>query len=60
MRHDHKTGTEVLRRYLTRLLLWRYSAVWYAFLIVCIPLLFFRGSALKGNLFSEPFPFPSF
>ena len=49
-----------LRRYLARLLLWRSSTAWYVFLIVGIPLLFFCGSALKGNLFSEPFPFSSF
>jgi hypothetical protein len=41
-------------------LLWRCSLVWYAFLIVGIPLLFFCGSALKGNLFEDPFPFSSF
>jgi membrane protease YdiL (CAAX protease family) len=56
----YNTGTEGLRRYLTRLLLWRCSLVWYAFLIIGIPLLFFGGSALKGNLFAEPFPFSSF
>jgi uncharacterized protein len=48
-----------LRRYLSRLLLWRCSVAWYVFLIVSIPLLFFGGSALKGNLFSAPFPFSS-
>ena len=53
-------GARGLRRYLTRLLLWRCSPAWYAFLIIGIPLLFFGGSALKGNLFSEPFPFSSF
>jgi membrane protease YdiL (CAAX protease family) len=53
-------GAEGLRRYLARLFLWRCAPVWYAFLIIGIPLLFFGGSALKGNLFAEPFPFPSF
>jgi len=56
----HKGGTGSLRRYLTRLLLWRTSPFWYAFLIIGIPLLFFAGSALKGNLFADEFPFPSF
>ncbi len=56
----HNSGTRGLRRYLSRLLLWRCSLVWYAFLIIGIPLLFFGGSALKGNLFAEPFPFSSF
>ena len=53
-------GAGGLRRYLARLLLWRCSLAWYAFLIIGIPLLFFGGSALKGNLFAEPFPFSSF
>lgn len=53
-------GTRGFRRYLTRLFLWRCSPVWYVFLIVGIPLLFFGGSAWKGNLFTEPFPFASF
>ena len=52
-------GVGGFRRYLTRLLLWRCSVAWYAFLIIGIPLLFFGGSALKGNLFVEPFPFSS-
>lgn len=53
-------GASGFRRYLTRLLLWRCSRAWYAFLIIGIPLLFFSGAALKGNLFIEPFPFSSF
>ena len=53
-------GAEGLRSYLARLLLWRCSPAWYAFLIIGIPLLFFGGSAMKGNLFAEPFPFSSF
>jgi membrane protease YdiL (CAAX protease family) len=53
-------GAGALRRYLTRLLIWRCPPAWYAFLIVGIPLLFFGGAALKGNLFAEPFSFDSF
>mgnify|MGYP001826340124 CR=1 FL=1 len=53
-------GDRGFRRYLARLLLWRCSMAWYAFLIIGIPLLFLGGSALKGNLFAEPFPFSSF
>ncbi|MBU1060203.1 MAG: hypothetical protein KJ804_18005 [Proteobacteria bacterium] len=44
-----------LRRFLSRLLLWRCSLAWYAFLLFGIPFLFFCGSAMKGNLFAEPF-----
>ncbi len=56
----YKAGTSGLRRYLARVLLWRCSLLWYAFLIIGIPLVFYIGSACKGNLFTEPFPFPSF
>ena len=56
----YNSGLGGLRRYLSRLLIWRCSLVWYAFLIIGIPLLFFGGSALKGNLFAEPLPFSSF
>lgn len=53
-------GSGGLRRYLTRLLLWRSSLAWYAFLFLGIPLLYFGSAALNGNIFTEPFPFPSF
>ncbi|MCK4358606.1 MAG: CPBP family intramembrane metalloprotease [Candidatus Cloacimonetes bacterium] len=56
----YNAGIGGLRRYLGRLLLWRCSLSWYAFLIIGIPLIFIGGSALKGNLFTEPFPFSSF
>ena len=52
-------GIAGLRRFLGRVLLWRCTAAWYAFLIMGIPLLFLSGSALRGNLFTEPFPFTS-
>ncbi len=55
----HKGGARGLRGYLGRLLRWRCPGAWYAFLIVGVPLLFYAGSALKGNLFAEPFPFTS-
>lgn len=48
-----------LRRFLTRLLLWRCSIIWYAFLIVGIPVIFYFGAVLKGTLFETPFPFRS-
>jgi membrane protease YdiL (CAAX protease family) len=56
----YHTGAGGLRRYVGRLLLWRCPAIWYAFLVIGIPLLFFAGAALKGNLFRDPFPFSSF
>ena len=55
-----KAGLAGLRRFLGRALLWRCGAAWYAFLIMGLPLIFIGGSALRGNLFTEPFPFMSF
>lgn len=52
-------GLAGLQRFLGRALLWRCSAAWYVFLIIGIPLVFIGGSALRGNLFTEPFPFTS-
>jgi uncharacterized protein len=55
----HNTGLSGLMGYLSRLQLWRTSLAWYFFLIVIIPLLFYGGSAFKGNLFAEPVSFSS-
>lgn len=55
----YNAGVGGLRRYLSRLLLWRCSVGWYAFLLIGIPLLYYGGAALKGNLIEEPFPFTS-
>jgi len=56
----HRSGVEGLRRYLSRLFLWKCSLSWYIFLIMGVPLIFIFGSAVKGNIFGEPFPFSSF
>ena len=52
-------GIVDLQRFLGRALLWRCSAAWYIFLTIGIPLIFVGGSALRGNLLTEPFPFAS-
>lgn len=52
-----QAGLPGLRRYLSRLLLWRVHWSWCVFLVVGIPVLFYGGAALKGNLFTAPFPF---
>jgi hypothetical protein len=54
-----KTGIEGFKSYLSRLLIWRSSLSWYLFLFLGIPMIFIAGSFLKGNLFTEPFPFSS-
>jgi membrane protease YdiL (CAAX protease family) len=50
-------GMRGLRAFLSRLLLWRCPAAWYAYLFIGFPLVFFAGAAVKGNLLSDPFPF---
>lgn len=57
---SYSGGAGGLRRYFGRLLRWRCSPAWYVFLLGGIPLLFCGGSVLKGNLFTESFPFASF
>ena len=49
-------GLPGLGRYLSRLFLWRVHWGWYMFLLAGIPILYYGGAALKGNLF-EPIPF---
>lgn len=56
----YQAGVSGLRRYLSRLFLWRCSPAWYAFLFIGIPMVFYAGSAWKGTLWSELFPFSSF
>lgn len=53
------SGQEGLRRHLGRALLWRCSWQWYVFLLLGVPLVFFAGSLLKGNLSELTFPFAS-
>jgi hypothetical protein len=53
-------GLSSLRRFSGRALRWRCGAAWYAFLIIGIPMIFIGGSALRGNLLDDPFPFASF
>ena len=54
-----KTGVSGLRDYLKRFLLFRTSAAWYLFLIFGIPIIFYLGAAINGNLAVRPFPFNS-
>lgn len=53
------SGLKGLRRHLGRFLIWRCSRGWYAFLLIGVPLVFFAGSLLKGNLSESAFPFTS-
>ena len=48
-----------LRHFLARFLIWHCSASWYLLLLLGVPMVFIAGSALNGNLFSDPYPFGS-
>ncbi len=52
------SGVSGLKRYFSRLLLWRCPLGWYGLLLVGIPLIYLGGALLKGNLTAEPLPFP--
>jgi len=52
-------GLKGVKGLLSRLLLWRCSLGWVAFLIFAIPAIYYAGSFVKGNLFGEPNAFPS-
>jgi len=52
-------GIESVRRYLTRLALWECPGAWAAFLVVGLPVVFYGGAALNGNLSADPFPISS-
>ena len=49
-------GSKGLGSFFRRLTLWRTSRLWWFFLILGIPIIFFAGAALKGTI-SDPFPF---
>ena len=54
-----KAGLQGIRDFLKRLLIWRTNFGWYLFLFIGIPLIFYLGALLNGNLFETPFPFES-
>lgn len=51
-----KAGPQGLTRFLSRLSLWRAGVMWYVFLLVGIPAIFYLGAAWKGTI-SDPLPF---
>lgn len=51
-----KGGVSGLKAFLSRLLLWRATPAWMAFLFVGIPLVFMAGSLLKGGPLIAPMP----
>ncbi|MBD3626326.1 MAG: CPBP family intramembrane metalloprotease [Rhodobacteraceae bacterium] len=49
-------GVPGLRRFLSRLLLWRAPAGWVAFVLIGLPLVFVAGSLVKGGPVLAPLP----
>ncbi len=49
-------GLKGLGSFFRRLTLWRMPLVWWLFLILGIPVVFFIGAAIKGTI-NDPFPF---
>lgn len=49
-------GVSGLGSFLRRLTLWRMPGIWWAFLLVGGPALFYLGAAITGNI-TDPFPF---
>jgi membrane protease YdiL (CAAX protease family) len=47
-------GRRGIERFLSRLLLWRASPWWYAFLLVGFPAISFAGAVFKGNAMTAP------
>ena len=55
-----RAGVAGFISFIKRFKLWRVSPLWYVFLFIGLPLVFYGGSFWKGNLFTEPFPFSTF
>lgn len=49
-------GVAGLGRFLSRLLMWRCPAAWWAFILVVIPAVFMAGSFIKGGPLLAPIP----
>ncbi|MEZ5559789.1 MAG: serine hydrolase domain-containing protein [Pseudomonadales bacterium] len=47
-------GWSALRGFLSRMLLWRAPAVWYAYLLLGMPLIFYAGAIIKRAPLTEP------
>lgn len=49
-------GLKGLGSFFRRLTLWRVPVIWWLFLILGIPVIFYAGAAIKGSI-NDPFPF---
>lgn len=55
----YRHGFTGVRRYLSRLLLWRASLYWYGFILVVVPLVFYVAALFKEGAYDTLFPFAS-
>jgi len=55
----YRQGIDGMRRFLSRLFLWRASIKWYFLLIVLVPLVFYVSALFKQGAYDKLFPFPS-
>lgn len=55
----YRHGTDGLKRYLSRLLLWQASIYWYLFLFLAVPLVFYGSALFKQGMLDAMFPFTS-
>jgi hypothetical protein len=55
----HSGGLPGLRRFLSRVLLWRTSFGWCGFLVLGVPLVLYTGAAVQGRPLTGAFPFDS-
>ena len=51
-----KEGFSGLKRFIARVKIFKCSLSWCLFILIGIPLVFYIGAAMKGTLFTEPFP----
>jgi len=52
----YSTGLKGLRQFLSRVLIWRCSPVWWLFILLGIPMIYLAGSMLKGGPLISPLP----
>lgn len=55
----YRHGSQGIRRFLSRLLLWRASLYWYFFLFLVVPLVFYGAALIKQGAPGTLFPFAS-
>lgn len=55
----YRHGFDGVRRFLSRLLLWRASIYWYVFLVMVVPLVFYVAALFKVGAYDKLFPFDS-